>query len=124
VSRTGALLVLLSALLVTPLLVQAAASFYLTYKYDQYVYERLSPNVPLVKLNITRFDVESALRPLKGQEFDGDLPVISGEETAVQRGYAFKYYFLHPTLAGCGLYFVFDGPDETSRLVGYRDACE
>lgn len=123
-SRTVALLVLLAALLLTPLLVRGAASFYLTYKYDQYVYRRLSPDVPLGKLKITRLEVEKALRPLKGQEFHGDLPAISGEEEAVHRGHAFKYYFLHPSLAGCGLYFVYDGSAKTSRLVGYRDACE
>lgn len=118
------LLALVAALLVTPLVARASASFYLTHKYEQFVRQHLSTSVPLADLGLSRHDVEAALEPLRAREFQGELPVIFGEEEAIRKGYAVRYYLVHPALAGCHLYFVFDGLEETSRLVGYRDACE
>lgn len=118
------LLALVVALLVTPLVARASASFYLTHKYEQFVRQHLSAVVPIADLEISRHEVEAVLEPLTAQDFQGALPVIFGEEEAIRQGHAVRYYLVHPALAGCHLYFVFDGLEETSRLVGYRDACE
>lgn len=122
-SKTGGFL-LLAALLVVPLAARIGSSFYLTYKYEKFLRHRLGTDEPLARLGISRHDVEGALEPLSAQRYHANLPTIFGEEEDIEHGYAFRYYFLHPALAGCFLYFVFDRPDETGHLVGYRDACE
>lgn len=115
---------LIATLLLAPFAARASASFYLTYKYEQFVQQHLSTKKPVAQLRISRRELERSLRPLKPEEFRGKLPVIFGDERSVQEGYTLRYYLLHPALAGCHLYFVFDGPEVSSRLVGYRDQCE
>jgi hypothetical protein len=110
------------ALLLAAFAARAASSLYLTYRYEKVHAAFLADFAP--QSGATRRKIEDLLAPIRGEEFSGDLPLILWRDESVQPRYVFRYFFLHPRLAGCHLYFVFDGPDETSRLIGYRDACE
>lgn len=123
-SKIAGVLVALVSLGLAPFVIRASGSFYLTYKYEEIVRQRLSPTIPLDRLQIPRREVDMMMKPLRSREVREDLPLIFGEDEAIQRGYAVGYYLLHPDLSGCQLYFVFEGSDDSSVLVGYRDACE
>jgi hypothetical protein len=124
VSKAMGFLTLAVTLLVVPAVVRVATSFYLTSKYERFVRQHLSTTVPVIQLGISRNDVEVALEPLSAEDFQGELPVIFGDEAAIRRGHAVRFFLVHPAVSGCHLYFVFDGLEETSHLVGFRDACE
>ena len=122
-SKLGVLL-LIAALGLSPFFARAGASLFLSHKYDQFATQLLSPTVPLDQLVVQRREVDAIMRPLRSQPLDGNLPMVFGEEEGIQRGHAVRYYLLHPDLAGCQLYFVFEKPGDSSALVGYRDTCE
>lgn len=120
--RRVLLIVAVVSLLLTPLLARAASSLYLTHQYDKlyvrYLTDSAAEPIP------SREEVESLLAPVTGERFNGELPFIFWKGGSPQQGYPFRYYLIHPRLAGCHLYFIFDAPDETGRLIGYRDQCE
>jgi len=125
VSKTAIVLIVLALCVAAPFVVRASTSFFLTYKYEQLVRQKLSPTIPLESLSVTRQAVDEMMMPLRRRPIrPGELPELYSKPEAIQQGYALGYYLLDPRISGCQLYFAFDGPHRSNTLVGYLDSCE
>ncbi len=98
------------------------ASFYISHKYET-AKKQLPIDSSLEEVIVTRAEIEKVLAPLTGSRCPGippfDLSVPAQDNVAV-----FRYYAVHPHLAGCFIYFVFEGPELTDRLIDHTDMCE